>query len=1232
MTTVHLVGIGGSGMSGLARLLIADGFRVSGSDIVDSHELSSLRALGARIAVGHDLELVRQAEQLIFSPAVPIHDADLLAARSNELQIRPRAEALAMHLRHRRVACVTGSHGKTTTTAMLAYVLCRAGRDPGFLIGAATPSLGNTKAHAAAGETFVLEACEAFGALAYWHPQHCIVTNVDNEHAEHYGGEERMRAAFAAMVCRTPDDGIVAMCGDDPGARAIIAAVPREVLTFGLGRDNDLRADVERLDAHTSAAKVFLRGEQLGTMALRVAGAHNVVNALGAMAIALELGVPFAEVADALADFVGVERRWQHIGTARRIACYDDFAHHPTEVAVTLEQARRTTAPTGRVVAVFRPSPHNAQRLAPDFARALSAADDVLLVSNEDAVAAALDDACVPYQRLRDRTAVTAAAIATLRGGDVFVTIGSGEVGTIASQVLIHLSEEAPEQSIVHGAVTAPPQSLLARFLELATTQPTALAAADKETLMTYGELARAVRTVAATLTAGGIGRDDVVAISLPPSIDRIVAFLGVLTAGAVYLPIDPDLPQQRADFMIEQSGARRLLKEIDLTACNLRGIDEPVTLPRDRDRAYIIYTSGSTGMPKGVVVEHGALDNLAATEARAFGITAASRVAQIAAFGFDQAIDTMVYTIYGGGCLVFAANAAVGVPLGRFIDSAHITHLELTPSRLATVPYRDYPSLTSIIVGGEACPGDLVDRWAPGRSFINAYGPAEATVCATIAHCVAGEPVTIGRPIDNVSLYILDETFAPVPRGALGEIWIGGRGLAREYLRTADQTAERFRTLSLPDGERRLYRTGDLARMLADGATQFSGRSDDQVKLRGYRIELGEIEAVLRTQNAVDDAIVCVEKNATGAHLIAYVVYRAVIDASAESQLRAALLGKLPRYMQPDAIVPIREIPLDANGKCDRAALAAQAPAAQTSVPLAPRGLVEAAVCDYVANEFGVRRAFGVREDLDDLGLDSLAIAKFFAWIERHFDVILPEEFFTHASTVECLALAINDALKQGDARSASPLSLAAEISRKQLYYVAAWKGERRSPTGLLRTLHGAGKLRPLFWCFQGAQEHQALADELGPEQPLHGMRSGHLVFSYKEHSIAALATLYAEEMLSMHPSGPFIIGGNCQGGIIARSVACALIDRGRDVELLILLDEGTLKEYPGRVALFFGAESDLNPLLGGADADHLFRDRYPFGYTVAITPGGHGEYFQAPNCESLGRAISALLQPCAS
>jgi amino acid adenylation domain-containing protein len=512
-------------------------------------------------------------------------------------------------------------------------------------------------------------------------------------------------------------------------------------------------------------------------------------------------------------------------------------------------------------------------------------------------------------------------------------TIGEINLLTEAEHRLVVHDFNATDRAVEEATL---PELFARRVAE----NPDALAVDD----LTYAELDRRANDVAQGVVPG-----SVVAITLPRSVDWVVAVVGVLKAGAAFLPVDTSLPQERIDFMLADATVEAENRPIGLDSA-----------------AYVIYTSGSTGQPKGVVVTHEGIASLVATAVDRMGVGPDSTVLQFASVGFDVAVFELVMALCVGGRLVIAPDE-VRVPDKRLTDFLHeqgITHMILPPSLVSALPPEcELPEGSTILVGTETVPPDLVNRWAGRVNLLAAYGLTEATVNSTLWKAEPGwdRAVPIGVPDPNTRCYVLDARLQPVPPGVVGELYVGGRGLARGYLGRPGLTAERF--VACPFGGR-MYRTGDRARWRADGNLEFLGRVDDQVKIRGFRIELGEVEAALASHPDVTQAAVV----ADGARLIGYVT-----GPASPADLRDHLVRLLPDYMMPAVIVPLDgPLPLTPNGKLDRRALPAPDWAAMTG-DARPATSEERALAEAFAEILGLPEV-GVHDNFFAIGGHSMA------------------------------------------------------------------------------------------------------------------------------------------------------------------------------------------------------------------------------------------------------------------
>jgi amino acid adenylation domain-containing protein len=684
---------------------------------------------------------------------------------------------------------------------------------------------------------------------------------------------------------------------------------------------------------------------------------------------------------------------------------------------------------------------------------------------------------------------------------------------------------------------------------------------------LTYAKLNARANQLAHYLRAQGIGPEEVIGLCVERSVEMLIGLLGIMKAGGAYLPLDPTYPPERLSYMLEDAGVKTLLTQQSLLAglpdnharaicldsdwddiarCNL---DNPVSGVTPENLAYVIYTSGSTGRPKGTMLRHKGLSNLSEAQIVAFDIEPQARVLQFSSLSFDASIFEIAMALRSGAALSLVTREAAlsGAPLAALLREQEVTNVTLTPSVLSLLPGESLPALQTIIVAGEACPTDLVKRWAPGRRFFNAYGPTETTVWASVSECVAdGRTPEIGKPIINVKIHLLDANLQPEPVGSPGELCIGGVGLARGYLGRPDLTAEKF----IPDPfgaepGRRLYRTGDLAHYLPDGAIDFLGRIDHQVKLRGFRIELGEIEAAIARQPAVQQAVVVSREETPGdKRLVAYVIPKAGQRADS-LQLRQQLRSTLPEYMVPAAFVTLDALPLTPNGKVDRQALPRPDlsnlyPGREAPPPRNPWELQ----LTYIWQDILSLERVGVTDNFFDLGGHSLLAMRMLAQIRRRTGQELPLAALIGAGTIERLA----NLLMEKSVGQPSPLV----------------------------PIKPEGKLLPLFCLHPGGGNvicYLPLAERLDHEQPVFGIQDP-AVFNLDDGKesedlyapMEDMAARYILAIQSVQAEGPYLLCGWSFGGFMAYEIAQQLTGLGHEVALLAVLDTGPVYEKLGQ------------------------------------------------------------------
>ena len=632
-------------------------------------------------------------------------------------------------------------------------------------------------------------------------------------------------------------------------------------------------------------------------------------------------------------------------------------------------------------------------------------------------------------------------------------------------------------------------------FAAQAARTPDAVAVECAGVSWSYAELDARSSQLARYLVGLGVGPERLVAVALPRSLGMLAAVLAVSKAGAAYLPIDPWYPADRIGFMLTDAGPGLLITDRATSAwlpeaagVAVLDLDDAAVIAAvarledsgfgDADRispllpahpAYVIYTSGSTGRPKGVVVGHEGLASLSASLIRSFEIGPESRVAQVASLSFDAAVMDLMMALPAGAALVLPESRQLaGEVLAEALTDLRASHALVGPASLAGAAPAQLPGLECLIVGGEACPGEVVAEWSVGRRMFNAYGPTEVTVCVTTSGPMSGSDAPpIGKPILNARVYVLNERLEQVPPGVPGEMYLAGPGLARGYLNQAGLTAQRFVACPFAAGER-MYRTGDLAQWREDGELEYLGRVDQQVQVRGFRIEPGEIEAVLAAQPGVAQAVVVAREDRPGDQRLAGYVVPTPGSRVDPAEIRAAAAKALPVYMVPNAVVVLDALPLSVNGKLDRKALPAPKFAAGTGRE--PSTPAEEILCELFAEVLDVDRV-GVDDSFFDLGGHSLLVARLISRVRSVLGVELEIRTVFDHPTVEVLAKSLDEAgeawpaLERADRPERLPLSFA----QQRLWFLDQLEGPS--------TTYNV----PFGWRLRGPVDAGALAAALG-------------------------------------------------------------------------------------------------------------------------------------------------------
>lgn len=694
---------------------------------------------------------------------------------------------------------------------------------------------------------------------------------------------------------------------------------------------------------------------------------------------------------------------------------------------------------------------------------------------------------------------------------------------------------------------------------ETAAAYPDAIALKFQNKVLTYTELNRQANQLAAILIKDGVKPKDKVAISLDRSEQLVIALLAIVKAGATYIPLDPIFPINRINYMLEDSAAVMLLtsetyrgkyvsnaKEIILDDIWASLKKYPITDPdvevKGEDLIYILYTSGSTGQPKGVQIKHHNVVNFLYSMQKQPGLTNSDKLLAVTTISFDIAGLELWLPLITGAQIVLADAATVkdGVALLDIIRKEKITVMQATPYtwRIMLEAGWSERERVKVICGGEALPMDLAQRiLEKATSLWNVYGPTETTIWSTLKEITVDDgSISIGKPIDNTQIYILDKYQNPLIAGAAGEIYIGGEGIAQGYLNQPELTAEKFVLDPFSDEPgAKMYRTGDLGSFTADGNLMYLSRIDAQVKIRGYRIETGEIEFNLVKEDAIKQAVVIARADNNGVDkLVAYIILKDNLPQDGEhsemiQQWRANLRNSVPDYMVPDNFVVIDAMPMTPNGKVDKKALAARDIATgETVTYVAPRTDVEQMVANIWTELLGIEQV-GIHDNFFELGGHSLIAVQVMARIEKETGKRLPLAILFENSTVEKLSLMLEMDGKSITWDSLVPIK----------------------PTGTkipIYIVHGAGLNVLLF---------NTLAKHMDADQPVYGLQAKGLNGVDEPLSkMEDIAAHYVSAIMTQNPTGPYALAGYSFGGIIAYEMARQFEALNKEVRLLGMFD----------------------------------------------------------------------------
>ena len=730
------------------------------------------------------------------------------------------------------------------------------------------------------------------------------------------------------------------------------------------------------------------------------------------------------------------------------------------------------------------------------------------------------------------------------------------------------LTEPERQQLLVewnNTAATFPRDKCIHELFEAqAAATPQAVAVVHEDSQLTYAELNAQANQLAHHLRELGVKPDVLVAICVERCLNMMVGLLAILKAGGAYVPLNPSYPVDLLATMLEDSapialltqgrlvnlfaGMAKTLPVIDLEAeicCWANQPDTNLDIQKlglnPKHLAYVIYTSGSTGKSKGVMIEHEGLCSMITDLRNRYEIGSDDRILQFAPISFDMSVEEIFVTLLAGAALVLRNDELISgaSTFWALCEMKGVTVVNLPTlfwQQLAQDDQALIPrTIRLIIIGGDAVSGKVLAAWFEGESYrpklFNAYGPTETTVNATIHESSADSLSwqSIGRPIANTRIYILDANNQPAPIGLVGELYIGGAGIARGYLNRPVLTAERFVVdLFTPEADKRMYRTGDLARWLVDGTIEFLGRNDFQVKIRDFRIELGEIETKLAGHPAVREVVVLAREDSEGdKRLVAYLVLKDHFMPSV-SELRDFLKKKMPEFMVPSAFVFLEALPITTNGKLDRKALPEPD---QSRLDLdvdfiAPGNPIEKQLAEIWSNVLKIE-PIGIRDNFFELGGHSLLAVRVIVEVNKLFKTDLSLGAIYQSPTVEELGIIISSGNQQPSWYSLVPIQVQGS----------------RPPLFAIHTI-----------------SLQDLPRHLGKDQPLYFLRYGMAAEnnnrSVRLPQLEALASHYIEELQQVQPHGPYYLMGFSFGGVIAYEMACQLVANGHQVNFVGLLD----------------------------------------------------------------------------
>ena len=798
--------------------------------------------------------------------------------------------------------------------------------------------------------------------------------------------------------------------------------------------------------------------------------------------------------------------------------------------------------------------------------------------------------------------------------------------------------------------------TILGSFAEKASRFPEHRFVCYEESWLSYAELDRASSAICGQLIRYGINKGDTVGFYFTPGLELPATLLGILKAGAICVPLDPSYPLAQLCIIADLTNLRLLLTVPALMCDSGKLGVEAHTIDFDHkpaaaveiepnDGAYILFTSGTTGTPKAILKTHKSIINpLLSWREKETSYTLESRMLLRSPITHSPFIWELFYPLVTGIELIIATQESIHDPriLAQTIERYQVTHVCLSPAHLqAFMDLSVLPGLTSLVevdCSGEALSRRIVDAFRKQNPavLISTYGCTEASSAATHVFSDADDDVNyIGFVNENVGLYLLDSDMNSVDDGAAGEIFLTGEKVASGYLNDEVETRKRF--ILLEQGEpdtpagKLFFRTGDLGRKLPTGEIEFLGRADRQVQIRGFRVEPQEIELSLNRHAGVkESAVVPHEFENRQTSLVAYFI-PSDMETVDLNHLRQFLLKRLPHYKVPTLFIPVSEFPRNRHHKVDYRILA-DTPAPRI-VPCKEGDLemsrTEKQIADIWTKYLHLPSIL-VEDDFFLIGGDSIAALSMLCEIEKTTNCHLSMETLLTSSTIRKLAAHVDERVNRSSIETGksslrfdrvidfirrpffSEFYLPRSVLMKQKKLVSGWEGVMQEECDFIVGHNVDGTRHPIFWCCQGSRELKYLAEVMGPDQPIFGMRSGVNIFkSWEKPKLAQrLAKHYLKEIKTIQPEGPYVLGGNCQAADIVNVIAAELHEKHASVRMLILLNAEIQERRPYSLAVFFGENDPSNPFKNDREKQIIWKNTFP-EYQLHFIKGGHGRYF---------------------